>query len=224
MHVGGKVTVSGYDNAWTSPIIDQYDPTAGLWQQASYNLSHGRESATALGFDEALLVVGGWQKLNGKYQGDDAIDLFINPAAAGGGLKSSTLAQTAYGVGGVVINGTAYAVGSHHLYVISAASPVPVRNIALPSSLINVITDSHVPQNGAALNNTLACFYGQPQHLYCLDVILTTWSSVKCSTPHQAGGITSPSAGVIMVAGGFDQNSKIAKPTDVIDIFTAQNI
>jgi hypothetical protein len=83
--VGGKVTIKGYDNAWTTGVIDYYTeepppPTAaaaaaaatggGLgapgagsrWVMNPVNLTVPRESVSALDVGGRLLVAGGWKK------------------------------------------------------------------------------------------------------------------------------------------------------------------
>jgi hypothetical protein len=87
---GGKVTVSGYDNAWTTGVIDVFDASAyraaaaaeDVWGQAPYNLSVPRESATVTAISGSLLVAGGWKKYQGKYMGDNTVDLFRSPVDA----------------------------------------------------------------------------------------------------------------------------------------------
>ena len=61
---GGKVTISGYQDAYMSKHIDVFSSKSGGWSVAPYNLSVGRESAVAASFrgsnSSGLIVAGGW--------------------------------------------------------------------------------------------------------------------------------------------------------------------
>ena len=61
-YLGGKVTVSGYGDSWTSPLIDVYDAAADTWARAGYNLTEDKESAVAVATSDGHVVVaGGWR-------------------------------------------------------------------------------------------------------------------------------------------------------------------
>ena len=72
---GGKVTISGYDNAWMSEIIDTFEldatsSTNGSWMMAPFNLSIPRESASSGCRRQPDSALG---KNQWKYQENDAV-------------------------------------------------------------------------------------------------------------------------------------------------------
>ena len=169
---GGKVTVSGYDNAWMTGVIDAFEldaasSTQGSWQMMPFNLSVPRESTTAAAVGGSLIVAGGWAKKQGKYQGDNTVDIFSQPEHGGDGNVQYALKNGAYAVGAVTINKTAYIVGNEQVYrfgeLREAAPAVP-----LPPAMVGVydggadsgglVPAAHVQQNGVAVGKW-ACFW-----------------------------------------------------------------
>ena len=85
--------------------VDVFTPGIG-WAPAPYNLSVARESTTAAAIGGSLLVAGGWKKVNGKYMGDNTVDLFENPVT-GRPADNFALAVDGYDVGVAVVDKTA---------------------------------------------------------------------------------------------------------------------
>ena len=168
---GGKVTISGYNNAWMTEIVDTFElddssSTNGSWAMAPYNLSTPRESTTAVAVSGALIVAGGWKKENGKYQGDDTVDVFSDPQT-GTTSETYTLKNDAYAVGAATVNSTAFVVGNAQLYRFGeraeAATPIPLPPVMVGvydggADSGGIVPDAHVQQNGVAVGKW-ACFW-----------------------------------------------------------------
>jgi len=227
--LGGKVTISGYDNAYTSPVINIYTAGAG-WQVAPYTLSRGRESAAALVLGGKLVSAGGWCKNatlcepKSKYCGDDSVDIFSAPLSTGG-LKTSHLKSPAYDAGVAVVGDRGYIVGDSALYIIASSGDIKTEPLPAdmqgPGGAITgggAIPRSHIPQNGAVVGK-MACFCGSsPCVLYCYNTASSKWARSNCSTEHAGGSIVAV-GNKVMVGGGFDPKSATFMPTAVVDIF-----
>ena len=135
-----QVTIHGYDDAYTTGVIDVFtlssqstppssssftggggggggNRTIGVWAPAPYNLSVPRESTASVAFQSGgIVVAGGWKKADGKYVGDNTVDAYGN-AATGKPAWPSTLKSDAYDVGAAVVGGsTAIVIGNDALY------------------------------------------------------------------------------------------------------------
>ncbi len=168
---GGKVTISGYDNAWMTGIIDTFEldassSTNGSWRMAPFNLSIPRESTSAVAIGGGLLVAGGWKKANGKYQGDNTVDIFGDPQTAASS-DVHTIKDDAYSVGAATVNSTAFVVGNKQLYRFGEHSE-PATPVPLPPVMVGVydggadsggiVPNAHVQQNGVTVGKW-ACFW-----------------------------------------------------------------
>ena len=233
---GGKVTISGYQNAHMSRSVDVYNTALKSWSLAPYNLTGARESTVALavpgpnGGSTALVVAGGWHKQDGQYGPELAIDWFSEPSATSGGLVPGLqLAAPAYDVGAAVgANGNTYLIGDEYMTVFSPDGKV-VQTSTLPGAMAGKRTSvagggavprSRLPHNGAQVGRRV-CFYGaSPSTLFCHDTVTGEWENgLPCAAEHTGGSMTAPGDGVIMVAGGYDQQSSVFETTAVIDIF-----
>ncbi len=168
---GGKVTISGYNNAWMTEIVDAFEldaasSTNGSWMMAPFNLSVPRESTSAVAVDGGLIVAGGWAKTNGKYQGNDAVDIFSDPHT-GTTSETYTLKNDAYAVGVATVNSTAFVVGNEQLYRFGkraeAALPIPLPPVMVGvydggADSGGIVPDAHVQQNGVAVGKWV-CFW-----------------------------------------------------------------
>ncbi len=190
---GGKVTISGYRNAYMSSAIDMFD--GEKWSVAEYKLTVPRESAVAAplpggaagGGAGGLVVAGGWKKTHEQYTGARALDIFLDPfqsqPGASGGLKALELESDAYdaGIAASPATNRVYIVGNEKLYQVSAGGGGTVTSRPLPADMkgpsgqINgggAVPRAHVPQNGVAVGDgdddgSLVCFYGTtPSMLY----------------------------------------------------------
>jgi len=244
-YMGGKVTISGYDNAHMSSVINVASIGKG-WSVAPFNLSRQRESVAALEFDGMLISAGGWTKDDAfcrgipgsPYCGDPSVDVFFAPFSEG--KRKTFQTDTAiYDAGRAVVGTTGLVVGDKSWYVFKrngddlnmSKHPLPADMQGPTATLTSqvrgilgggVIPASHVPQNGVVVGN-LACFYGaSPSRLYCLDTTAEDasqqWSRFDCSAVHQGGSIVAV-GNTVMVAGGFDPASPTYQPTDVVDVF-----
>ena len=180
--LGGKVTISGYDKAYTTAAINVYSPAG--WTVAPYQLSRGRESAAAFVLRQQLLSAGGWMKNDTvcpqQYCGDDSLDIFRSPFSSGGGRRTARLHAAFYDAGVAVVDDIGYVVGDTNLYIFSidGSLPVNVQTEPLPKAMRGpasgntgggAVPRAHIPQNGAVVGQ-LACFCGAtPCALYCYD-------------------------------------------------------
>lgn len=178
----------------------------------------------------AIQVSGGWQKVDGTYQGDNTVDLFEDPVT-GANHQTFQLAADAYDVGAAIVNGTAYIVANTEVATFTATgegSPV-----MLPQALAGVpslnggglIPGCHMPQNGVTVG-PWACYYGGSTNtsapkpaLYCLHSVRQRWARLPCSVPHRAGAIALVGSSTVLVAGGFDPTADNAPASDIVDVF-----
>lgn len=217
---GGKVTISGYQNAYTTAAVDTYSTSAG-WRPAPFNLSVGRESATAVGIaNTTLAMLVGWEKKDNNYQGCPAVDVFTRLTTPGGGALPVGVQPAEYDIGAAAVADYAYLVDSKKLYKISSAGVITTV-ASLPFWMEGAIPGAKVATNGVTIGSTV-CFFGvllpedKTGSLHCFDGI--QWSSKAGTVGHMAGAMVAI-GNKVLVAGGFNPADSSAKPTDVIDVF-----
>lgn len=237
---GGKVTISGYDNAYCVGSIDSFSASAGstidgTWTVAPYNLSVARESVTTVEVGGSLLVAGGWRAM-GKYGptvGEKTVDLFSDPVLGPPAKQTKhSLKYDAYAVGAATVNGTAYVVGNAFLYKYSGNAevgepirlPVAMAGVETGNDDSGVVPGGNVQANGVAVGGKYACFAGAPTKtvasaVYCLNVVTERWSRLPCSSPHKGGGIATVGDNIVLVGGGFDPADKMTTANDIVDVF-----
>lgn len=224
-YIGGKVVVSGYSDAWTSPLIDVFSTEDGTWFRSPYNLSEDKESAVAVGTtDGHIVIAGGWRK--GKsFVATSVIETLTSPTAPAGGSVLSSMKTAAYDVGMTLMDDGVLIVGNENLHRVDTSGEV--KSIALPAALSGApsglvgggpIPATHMPQNGVTIGH-YACFYASsPSAVYCYDTRTAKWSMLQCSVPHAGGAIVKLGSS-ILIAGGFDPSSPVAQATSTVDIF-----
>jgi hypothetical protein len=178
-------------------------------------------------------VAGGWKKADGRYQGDNTVDLFPDPSS-GAASTSFTLATDAFDVGAAVVGDTAYIVGNGALYTYSGSTAGTTTT--LPQALVGassmdgggLIPGSHMQQNGVTVGPWV-CYYGGsidtsalPPALYCLHTVRMRWARLPCSVPHRGGAIALVGNSTVVIAGGFDPAATNAPATDVVDVFVLE--
>eukprot|EP00041_Stephanoeca_diplocostata_P026813 m.729685 g.729685 ORF g.729685 m.729685 type:complete len:292 (-) comp23050_c0_seq28:1997-2872(-) len=235
--IGGKYTVSGYQDAGTTPVVDQYDSEHG-WMRSPFNLSSGRESSVALTAGGSAVVAGGWQKKGSNYIDDPAVDVFTTPLKGGNGGAAKPTAlkpSDAYDVGGGVVGDVAYVIGATTLYTVSSAGDQ--KSLAdLPQEMTvhptmkeqGAVPGCHILQNVASTGETV-CAYGisgtsnkSSGSLYCYHPATQRWVNFATSVAHQGGAVTGRGSTVV-VAGGFNPSSDDVSTTAAIDIFDIQS-
>ena len=174
---GGKVTISGYTDAFMTASVDVFEalPAPGHFRLAPFNLSQARESNQAAIVGGSLLVAGGWAKLGGKYQGSARVDVFDQATKAGHLVKNShfDLKSDAYDVGLASMRAPgaafelAYLADNENLLVLNekgvalATIPLPAHMVGAGGQIIGggTIPAAHVAHNGVSIGGVLACFY-----------------------------------------------------------------
>ena len=233
-YLGGKVTVHGYSDAWTSPLVDVYTRSSNSWARAAYNLTEDKESAVAVavgsGESGRVVVAGGWRYLaNSKFGASSVVETLMHPEATNPQSVTGNMATKAYDVGIVPgPNGTVYLVGNEALHIaypngaVKTIGALPPGLWGLPSGGTGggAIPATHMPNNGVAIGDNYVCFYAvKPNGLYCYNIKLQQWSQIECSAVH-AGGSMVVLGNSVMIGGGFDPASKIVQATDLIDVIT----